>query len=282
MSRSTCGERAAANFTRAPCNGGPALDKSSHSPNVIKSIFGTLRCMWGDIMKLAEVNPDDLSTGVHVPSSSSVVREICEGCKLHGKNANCPGPHAADSRDIGSRDYSVDIATFPCPPFSRQGNMLGEKDPRFRPYVAMVVCIRKRRPDIVILENVIGADPDMPERSFGDIYDTKVACVDPRIVSGVKMARERLIWVLLLRATMRWMVEYDLPLRELLEIVIVGRTQMDSNAVFVDPDAECFVAMRNGQAILTDRQTDGRTDRQTDRQTDKQTLGANFQSTFQT
>ena len=146
--------------------------------------------------------------------------------------------------------------------------MLGEKDPRFRPYVAMVVCIRKRRPDIVILENVIGADPDMPERSFGDIYDTKVACVDPRIVSGVKMARERLIWVLLLRATMRRMVEYDLPLRELLEIVIVGRTQMDSNAVFVDPDAECFVAMHSGQAILTDRQTDGRTDKQTDRQTD--------------
>ncbi len=108
--------------------------------------WGPARCMWGGIMKLAEVNPDDLSTEVHVPSSSSVVRENCEGCKLHGKNANCPGPHAADSRDIGSRDYSVDIATFPCPPFSRQGNMLGEKGPRFRPYVAMVVCIRKRRP----------------------------------------------------------------------------------------------------------------------------------------
>ena len=109
----------------------------------------------------------------------------------------------------------------------------------------MVVCLRQNKPDIVILENVIGADPDLPKESLGDLYDCQCACVDPRPVAGVRMARERLIWVLLKRATMRWAVKKSL--REMLELLAVGKTRMAADEPFANPDAQSFRAMDSGE-----------------------------------
>jgi DNA (cytosine-5)-methyltransferase 1 len=62
----------------------------------------------------------------------------------------------SDCADLDSKAPSVDIfvAGPPCQPWSRAGLMMGQKDERFSPFIAVVRYIVKKRPKLCIIENV--------------------------------------------------------------------------------------------------------------------------------
>lgn len=61
-----------------------------------------------------------------------------------------------DCKDLSVRAPTVDIfvAGPPCQPWSRAGLMMGQKDERFSPFVAVVRYIAEKRPKLCIIENV--------------------------------------------------------------------------------------------------------------------------------
>jgi DNA (cytosine-5)-methyltransferase 1 len=51
-------------------------------------------------------------------------------------------------------DHDLLCAGFPCQPFSRQGAMLGEADPRYRVWTKLVQVLKYHRPRALLFENV--------------------------------------------------------------------------------------------------------------------------------
>ena len=112
--------------------------------------------------------------------------------------------------------------------------------------MAWVMSMRSRRPDIIIVENVVGMNLGMITASFGDIYDVDLCIDDPNIQAGIPFGRPRIFGVLVNRATMCW--TQTLKLSALLSRLACRCTTMTGGTLFTDPDPDSFKAMTEAEA----------------------------------
>ena len=141
----------------------------------------------------------------------------------------------------------LELAGPPCPPFSRFGLKRGCRDARFSTHRVWMADLRRRRPAVVVFENVIGYKLSTLRHTLGDIYHIEAAVLDPRLW-GVKMGRPRIYAILTLIGVATWTSSRSgRKLHQLLE-ALTATPVMDVRSFFDDPDARALRKFNQSEA----------------------------------
>ena len=153
-------------------------------------------------------------------------------CVSHApRHCRCPITEIMDDEFV-----DIEIAGPPCPPWSKMGKHRGTSDERFRVHQVWILMVRRRRPRIIIFENVDTYPVALLFQSLGDLYEVRVCKVTPQNF-GFAMNRLRVFAIMTLRSTMRWSVE--MPLERLL-LDLAASVVMTGKDYFVDQDADSY------------------------------------------
>jgi len=230
---------------------GPAIDQASSTIQLVQNIWQGCRCVLGpkaeSLVNLSEKKLKKLHVKrLHVAAQDA---ELQPGkCSVHGKAcaADFAGPATA---------CSIDFATFPCPPFSRQGKRKQMLDPRFVAFKAWAVSALKRAPDVVVGENVVGVPTSLLSDTFVG-YSVKTCILDSRAL-GLPMSRDRVIFIGVKDGCRHW-VDHGKSLAELIGMVAgtqdasirSGSPQLQADNYFEFPDKESYTQLTHGEARL--------------------------------
>lgn len=228
---------------------GPAVDKASSTTQLVKKIWRNCRCVIGpEAEELVNVPRNKLQQlkvqRLHVTAGGVDLRS--GKCSVHERTcaADFTGPPTSSA---------IDWVTFPCPPWSRQGKRLQEKDRRFDCFKAWALSAHKRTPDMIVAENVVGVPTDLLDKVFPG-YTMKVCILDSRIL-GLPMSRDRVIFIGVRDGCRRW-VDDGKTLAELIHMIAAsqdasnasGHPHLQPQHYFEFPDSECFVPLTDGEA----------------------------------
>ena len=225
------------------------LTKPHQQLSLCKNIWKGCRCVLGPktefLVKLKKLQKLHVKR-LHVAAQDA---ELQPGiCSVHGKAcaADFAGPPIS---------CSIDFATFPCPPFSRQGKRKQMHDKRFVAFKAWAVSALKRAPDVVVGENVVGVPTSLLKDTFVG-YTVKTCILDCRTL-GLCMSRDRVIFIGVKDGCRRW-ADHGKSLAELIRMVAStqaasitsSRPQLQAHHYFDVPDSECFTPLTDGEAPL--------------------------------
>jgi hypothetical protein len=232
---------------------GPAIDQASSTTKLVQNIWGNRRCVLGPKAEsLVKLSGKKKLQKLHVKRLHVAAQdaELQPGiCSVHGKAcaADFAGPATA---------CSIDFATFPCPPFSRQGKRKQMLDPRFITFKAWAVSALKRAPDVVVGENVVGVPTSLLSDTFPG-YTVKTCILDSRTL-GLPMARDRVIFIGVKDGCRRW-VDHGKNLPELIWMVAgtqeasitpSRRPHLQAHDYFELPDSACLAQLTDAEAHL--------------------------------
>ena len=209
---------------------GRACDNSPACQKLFLHRFGTSRCLFDDILSWAAGGIDGpTSSGRPVRAASPKELPLCTHAHCVSHDRQCPLQVCPPRFRM-----LVELAGPPCPPFSKWGVKLGCRDTRFRTHRVWMADLRRRRPPVVVFENVIGYKVRILARELGDIYHIEAVEIDPRLW-GVKMGRPRVYVVLTLIGKAQWNRDTPGKLHQSLG-VLTATPVMTVQSFFADPD----------------------------------------------
>ena len=207
---------------------GHCADIDPDSQRLARAVFGPDRCCFDDIMGWMVDRDGDLT---HHPPADHAMHSRAK-CVSHApRHCRCPITEIIDDEFV-----DIEIAGPPCPPWSKMGKHRGTSDERFRVHQVWILMVRRRRPRIIIFENVDTYPVALLFQSLGDLYEVRVCKVTPQNF-GFAMNRLRVFAIMTLRSTMRWSV--DMPLERLL-LDLAASVVMTGKDYFVDQDVDSY------------------------------------------
>ena len=183
-------------------------DIAPHTHPVLSHVLQEDACVLTDIMDW----PQSLR-GVDLHQRVAPTLEFKEKvkCLKHGHCILVPTTH----RGPKARALHIEIGGPPCPPWSRMGKRRRESDRRHAPHQVWIAYLRKRRPHVIVIEEVDSYDPEIIAENFPSAeWDVRVCILDPRIF-GIPMARRRIYAIVTLRDATYW--NTTLPLHKLMQ-----------------------------------------------------------------
>ena len=211
---------------------GHFADKDPDSQKVTR-VLGVDRCHFRDVMEWMVDKHCDL---IGTPPAEHAMHSRA-WCSAHQRY--CASPIAELVDDI----LDVEVAGPPCPPWSKMGKQRGQSDPRFRFHQIWILMVRRRRPGIIIFENVDTYPVTLLFQSLGDLYEIRCCKVSPQNF-GFALHRVRVFAIMTLRSKMRWTVA--LPLESLL-FDLAASVVMTGADYFVNQDAGSYRMLLPGE-----------------------------------
>ena len=212
---------------------GHCADSDLDCRQLASQLFGQTRCQFHDVMEWMIDRNCDLTQN---PPHEHIMhcRAYC-----HSHRQMCPVPIIECVDDV----LDVEIAGPPCPPWSKMGKQGGTSDPRFRFHQVWILMVRRRRPGIIIFENVDTYPITLLLQSLGDLYEIRFCKVSPQNF-GFAMHRLRVYAILTLRSKVCW--TSSLPLEHLLND-LAASVVMTGADYFVDQDAGSHRVLLSGE-----------------------------------